>query len=192
MRIVSDGSPLSQESHMYLRRSRLLLVALLLQGAYPSAAAIAQRSARVTRTSTVNATTDPLLRSFAWRSIGPVSQGGRVDDIAVVESDPRTFYIGYATGGVWKTVNAGTTFEPIFETYGTGSIGAVAVSQANPNVVWVGTGEGNGRNNSSFGNGIYKSIDGGRTFTNVGLRESQTIQKVVIDPANPDVVYAAV
>ncbi|MHC4505073.1 MAG: WD40/YVTN/BNR-like repeat-containing protein, partial [Planctomycetota bacterium] len=114
-----------------------------------------------------------------------------MDDIAVVDRDPRIFYVGYATGGVWKTENNGTTFEPIFETYGSASIGAVAVCQSDPNLVWVGTGEANGRNNSGFGDGVYKSTDGGRTFAKVGLRETQTIQRIVIDPRNPDVVYVA-
>jgi photosystem II stability/assembly factor-like uncharacterized protein len=141
--------------------------------------------------SRVNATADPLLRSFRWRTIGPVAQGGRVDDVAVVERDPRIFYVAFATGGVWKTENAGTTFEPIFEAYGTGSVGAVAVTQSNPDIVWVGTGEANGRNNSAFGDGVYKSTDGGKTFTHMGLRETQTIQRILIDPRNQDVVYVA-
>jgi photosystem II stability/assembly factor-like uncharacterized protein len=139
----------------------------------------------------VNASTDPLLHSFSWRSIGPVGQGGRVDDIAVVERDPRVFFLGYATGGVWKTVNGGITFEPVFETLNSSSIGAIAVAQSDPSIVYVATGEGNGRNSSSFGDGVYKSTDGGRTFTNVGLRESQSIERIVIDPRNPAVVYAA-
>jgi photosystem II stability/assembly factor-like uncharacterized protein len=132
-----------------------------------------------------------MLKGFRWRSIGPVGQGGRIDDIAVVENEPRTWYVGYATGGVWKTTNAGITFEPVFETYGTASIGAVAIAQGNPNVVYVGTGEGNGRNSASFGDGVYKSTDAGRTFTHVGLRESQSIQKIVVDPRNADVAYVA-
>lgn len=139
----------------------------------------------------VHASTDPLLRSFRWRSIGPAGQGGRVDDIAVVESDPSIFYVGYATGGLWKTENAGTTLEPIFEAYGSASIGAVAVSQDDPDLIWVGTGEANGRNSSSFGDGVYKSTDGGRTFSHMGLRETQTIQRVLIDPRNSEVVYVA-
>ena len=165
--------------------------ALLVLVAFGAVSAAAQRAGGPGRPARVNPSTDPVLRPFSWRSIGPVSQGGRIDDIAVVESDPKVFYIGYATGGVWKTVNGGTTFEPIFETYGSASIGAIAVTQSRPEVVWVATGEGNGRNSSSFGDGVYKSTDAGRTFTNMGLRETQSIQRLVIDPRNPDVVYVA-
>jgi photosystem II stability/assembly factor-like uncharacterized protein len=139
----------------------------------------------------LNASSDPLLQGFKWRSIGPVGQGGRIDDIAVVERDPRTFYLGYATGGLWKTVNAGITFAPVFETYGSASIGSVAVSQSDPSIVYVASGEGNGRNSSSFGDGVYKSTDAGRTFTHIGLRETQSIERIVIDPRNSDVVYVA-
>lgn len=163
----------------------------LLVLACTSAAASAQRTQPRTNAVLINQTDDPLLRAFGWRAIGPVGSGGRVDDIAVDENHPLTFYIGYATGGVWKTTNDGTTFTPIFDVYGSESIGAVAVAQTQPDIVWVGTGEGNSRNNSGFGDGVYKSTDGGRTFTNMGLRESQNIQRIVIDPRNPDVVYVA-
>ncbi len=140
----------------------------------------------------VNQSDDPLLKPFRWRAIGPASMGGRIDDLAVVESNPYIFYIGAATGGVWKTTNNGTTFEPIFDTYPVSSIGDLAVSQSDPNQVWVGTGEPNNRQSSSFGDGIYKSTDAGKTFTNVGLRDSQTIARVVIDPKDNNTVYVAV
>jgi photosystem II stability/assembly factor-like uncharacterized protein len=117
--------------------------------------------------------------------------GGRVDDIAVVENDPRVFYVGFATGGLWKTVNAGTTFHPVFDTYGTASIGSVAVSQSDPQLVWVGTGEANNRQSSSFGDGVYKSTDGGETFTHMGLRETESIHRVILHPTDPDIVYVA-
>jgi photosystem II stability/assembly factor-like uncharacterized protein len=139
----------------------------------------------------VNPSSDPLLRGLRWRSIGPITMGGRVDEVAVVESDPRVFYIGYATGGLWKTENGGTTFDPIFDEYSTHSIGSVAVSQSDPNVVWVGTGEGNNRQSSSFGDGVYRSTDGGASFEHVGLRETQTIHRVVVHPTDPDVAYVA-
>jgi len=130
----------------------------------------------------INQSDDPVLKSFRWRSIGPASMGGRIDDFAVVESNPYVIYVGFATGGVWKTVNNGTTWEPIFDTYPTASIGDIAVCQSDPNIVWVGTGEPNNRQSSSFGDGIYKSTDGGKTFTNVGLKETQTIARIVIEP----------
>jgi photosystem II stability/assembly factor-like uncharacterized protein len=141
--------------------------------------------------SPINATSDPLLAPFWWRSIGPSDQGGRVDDIAVVESNPRTYYVAYATGGVWKTVNGGTTFEPIFDTYRTTHVGAVAVAQSNADVVWVGTGEGNNRNSSSYGDGVFKSTDAGRTFTDMGLGATRNIHRIAIHPTNPDIVFVA-
>jgi photosystem II stability/assembly factor-like uncharacterized protein len=140
----------------------------------------------------VNRSANPLLSSFRFRSIGPASMGGRVDDIAVAPTNHSIIYIGYATGGVFRSVNAGTTFEPVFERYGSASIGALAVDPTNPDIVYVGTGEPNNRQTSTFGDGLYKSTDGGKTFTNIGLRESQTIARIVIDPKHPEVVYVAV
>src|SRR5687767_9408574 len=140
----------------------------------------------------INASSDPLLAPFRFRSIGPASMGGRIDDIAVAESDPSIIYLGYAVGGVFKSVNNGTTFEPVFDEYPTASIGDIAIHPANPQIVYVGTGEANNRQTSSFGDGVYKTIDGGRTFQNVGLRETQTIARIVIDPRNPETVYVAV
>ncbi len=140
----------------------------------------------------INQSNDSLLKTFRFRSIGPANIGGRVDDIAVVESDTATIYVGLATGGVLKSVNNGTTWTPIFDTYSSASIGDIAVSQKTPAIVWVGTGEANNRQSSSFGDGIYKSIDGGKTFQNVGLRDSQSIARIVVDPRNDDVVYVAV
>ena len=163
---------------------------LLAQGAVQGIAGPAG-GPRAAATPPVNPASDPLLRGFQWRSIGPLTMGGRVDEVAVVESDPRVFYVGYATGGLWKTVNAGTTFEPIFDTYSTASIGSVAVSQSDPNVVWVGTGEGNNRQSSSFGDGVYRSTDAGASFTHMGLRETQSIHRVVVHPRDPDIVYVA-
>jgi photosystem II stability/assembly factor-like uncharacterized protein len=132
-----------------------------------------------------------LLKNFRWRSIGPASMGGRIDDIVGVESNPSTYYLGLATGGVWKTTNNGTTFDPIFDTYPTSSVGDLAVSQSDPNIIWVGTGEPNNRQSSSFGDGIYKSTDAGKTFTHTGLKETQTIARIVIDHKDNNTVYVA-
>ncbi len=140
---------------------------------------------------TINQSADPILRPFRFRSIGPASMGGRIDDIAVADSDPNIIYLGYATGGVFKSENNGTTFEPVFDTYPTASIGDIAIHPTNPNIVYVGTGEANNRQTSSFGDGIYKTTDGGKTFTNMGLKETQTIARIVIDPKNPETVYVA-
>jgi len=139
----------------------------------------------------INRSANPILANFRFRSLGPASMGGRIDDIAVYEKDSRIWYVGYAMGGVFKTVNNGTSFTPIFETYGSASIGDIAADQTDPNIIWVGTGEPNNRQTSSFGDGLYKSTDGGKTFTHVGLRETQTIARIVIDPRNHDVVYVA-
>jgi len=162
-----------------------VFIALLVATVFP------QGVAPVPQPTMINQSTDGLLKPFRFRSIGPASMGGRIDDIAVSESDPSVIYIGYAVGGVFKSNNNGTTFTPVFETYGTASIGDIAIHPTNPDIVYVGTGEANNRQTSSFGDGIYKTADGGRTFTNVGLKETQTIARIVIDPKNPETVYVA-
>ncbi len=140
----------------------------------------------------INRSTDPLLRNFRLRNIGPASMGGRIHDIEVSESDPSTIYLGYAVGGIWKSVNNGTTFEPVFDTYEVASFGDLAIHPTNPNIVYAGSGEANNRQTSSFGGGMYKTTDGGKTWQLLGLRETQSIARVVIDPRNPETVYAAV
>ena len=117
--------------------------------------------------------------------------GGRLDDIEVSLSNPNVIYIGYAVGGVFKSTDNATSFEPIFQTYSTASIGDIAIHPTNPDIVYVGTGEPNNRQTASFGDGLYKSTDGGKTFTKVGLGETQTIARIVIDKNNPEVVYVA-
>jgi hypothetical protein len=139
----------------------------------------------------INESTDPWLRPFRWRSIGPANMGGRIDDITVVESNPSTYYVGYATGGIFKTENNGTTFTQIFEVHPTASIGDIAVAPSDPNIIYVGTGEPNNRQSSSFGDGMYKSTDAGKTFVNIGLTETQSIARVIVHPTNPNVVYVA-
>lgn len=135
---------------------------------------------------------DPdLLAGLKARSIGPASMSGRVAAIDAVESNPDIIYVGAATGGVWKTVNGGLTWEPLFDDQAVSAVGAVAVFQPNPDIVWVGTGEGNPRNSVSFGQGIYRSLDGGRTWKHLGLAETERIHRVVLHPTDPDVAYAA-
>jgi photosystem II stability/assembly factor-like uncharacterized protein len=131
------------------------------------------------------------LDQLVARPIGPANPGGRVAAIAVVEGKPSTLYVAAASGGLWKTVNNGTTWTPVFEREATVSLGEVAVSKSNPDVVWVGTGEANARNSVSWGDGVYKSTDGGKTWKNMGLRDSEHIGRVVLHPKNPDVVYVA-
>jgi photosystem II stability/assembly factor-like uncharacterized protein len=132
-----------------------------------------------------------LFADYTWRSIGPASVGGRITDVEAVDDDFRVAFAAAASGGVWKTVNAGTTWTPIFDRYGSASIGDVALFQPNPDVVWVGTGEANNRNSVAWGDGIYKSTDGGTTFRNVGLGDTFQIARVVTHPADPDIVYVA-
>lgn len=126
-----------------------------------------------------------------FRSIGPATMSGRIADLAVYEKNPSIYYVGTAHGGVWKTVNNGTTFEAQFQTEGLISIGDVTVSQSDPNLVWVGSGEANNRQSTSWGSGVYKSTDGGKTWTNMGLKESYHINRIVIHPSNNDVVFVA-
>ncbi len=139
----------------------------------------------------VNQSDDPVLRAFSWRSVGPFGQGGRVDDLAVHPWNPHTYFVGFATGGLWKTTNNGTTFRPVFDSYGTHSVGDIAISPADPDIVWVGTGEPNNRQSSSFGDGIYLSADGGETFTHMGLRATQTISRVIAHPTDAGVAWVA-
>ncbi len=141
----------------------------------------------------VNAQMDDsgIARAFKWRNIGPANMSGRIADIEAVDADFTTVLIGSASGGVWKSVNAGTTWQPIFDTYGAASIGDVAFYQANPDIIWVGTGEKNPRNSIAWGDGIYKSSDGGKTFTHMGLKNTHSISKIITHPSNPDIVYAA-
>ncbi|MDB5311456.1 MAG: glycosyl hydrolase, repeat [Gemmataceae bacterium] len=132
-----------------------------------------------------------VLDGLCARCIGPANTGGRVVDLAVVESGPDTFYVAAATGGVWKTTDGGDTFTPVFDQQPTLSIGAVAVCQGKPGVVYVATGEGNPRNSVSPGNGVYKSADGGKTWTHCGLADTYHIGRVVVHPTDPDVAYVA-
>lgn len=133
----------------------------------------------------------PWLQSLTPRNIGPTTMGGRISDIAVYEKEPRIFFVASASGGLFRTDNAGLTFDPVFDREGSISLGAAAVSQKDPNVVWVGTGEASSRNSVAWGDGVYKSKDGGKTWKNMGLKETMHISKVLIDPRNDDVVYVA-
>ncbi|HVG90814.1 MAG TPA: hypothetical protein VNB54_04925, partial [Alphaproteobacteria bacterium] len=133
----------------------------------------------------------PLLSSLHWRSIGPY-RGGRTRGVAGVPSQPNVFYIGVCNGGVWKTNDYGRTWQPIFDDQPTGSIGAIAVAQSDPNVVYVASGEGLHRPDLSVGDGIYKSTDAGKTWTHLGLRDGQQIPQLAVDPRDPNKVFAAV
>jgi hypothetical protein len=126
-----------------------------------------------------------------FRNIGPATMGGRIDDFAVLESNPAVYYVATATGGLWKTMNNGTTWEAQFTDEDVVSIGDVAIAPNDANLVWVGSGENNNRQSGSWGNGIYKSTDGGKSWKHMGLTESRHIARVIVDPVDHDVVYVA-
>jgi photosystem II stability/assembly factor-like uncharacterized protein len=129
--------------------------------------------------------------SLHFRSVGPATMSGRIADVAVYEANPAVYYVGTAHGGVWKTTSNGATWTPLLQHEGLMSIGDVTISQTNPDLLWVGTGESNNRQSISWGEGVYKSTDGGKTFTHMGLRNSKHINEIVIDPTNNDIVYVA-
>ena len=139
---------------------------------------------------------ESLFADFEYRNFGVHRVGAWVSDIAVPETDDPvhkyTFYIAARHGGVWKTINNGVTFEPIFDKYGANSIGAIEVAPSNPDVVWVGTGEASNARSTHAGNGIYKSTDGGDSFEFMGLGDSHHIPRIIIHPANENIVYVAV
>jgi hypothetical protein len=124
-----------------------------------------------------------------WRSIGPANMGGRIPALAVYEADPNIWWAASASGGLLKTENNGTTFEHQFDREATVSIGDVQVAQSDPNIVWVGTGEANPRNSVSWGDGVYKSTDGGKTWKNMGLKKTFQIGRIAIHPKDPNIVY---
>jgi len=131
-------------------------------------------------------------KSMELRNIGPAYMSGRISDIAVDQNNPSTWYTAVSSGGVWKTVNAGNTWTPIFDKQKVYSTGDVTIDPNNSNIIWVGTGENNGGRHISFGDGIYKSLDGGKTWKNMGLKKSERISDIIIHPSNSDIVWAAV
>ncbi|HJQ09451.1 MAG TPA: hypothetical protein VJ840_00295 [Gemmatimonadaceae bacterium] len=131
------------------------------------------------------------LAGFRWRSIGPANMGGRVTDVEAVSSNPKIFYVATATGGIWKTINAGTTFFPIFDKEKVISMGDIAIAPSDPNILYAGTGEEDSRNSISPGGGVFKSTDAGRTWKLVGLEATQQIGRIVVDPTDPNIVYVA-
>ncbi len=137
-----------------------------------------------------------ILKTFEFRNLGAYRAGAWISAIAVpenpTEKNKYTYFVSARNGGVWKTINNGTTFYPIFEKYGVNTIGAIAIAPSNSDIVWVGTGDAYNSRSSYAGNGIYKSTDGGETFTNMGLGDSHHISKIIINPTNPDIIYVAV
>jgi photosystem II stability/assembly factor-like uncharacterized protein len=131
------------------------------------------------------------LKNFKPRSIGPASMSGRITAIDAVVKEPDTWYVGSASGGVWKTTNSGASWTAVFDAQSTLNIGAIAIQQNNPSVVWIGTGEGNPRNSVNLGEGIYKSLDGGKTWKRMGLEKTKNLHRIIIDPTNSNIVYVA-
>ncbi|MEP6709134.1 MAG: hypothetical protein ABJB32_03260 [Verrucomicrobiota bacterium] len=134
---------------------------------------------------------DVLFKNLKARAIGPAVMGGRVSDIAIDPHNPFVFYVGLATGGLFKTGDNGVSFDPVFDKQPFLSIGGVAVAPSDSDIVWVGTGEANDRNSSEWGNGVYRSTDGGGTWQNVGLKESRAIARILVHPAHPEIAYVA-
>ena len=133
----------------------------------------------------------PVFAGLRLRNIGPAAPSGRIGEVAVSPASKSTWYVAVHSGGVWKTINAGTTWTPVFDAQASYSIGTVAVDPKNPLVVWVGTGENNSQRSVGYGDGVYKSTDGGKSWTNTGLKTSNHIGKILIDPGNSDVVYVS-
>jgi photosystem II stability/assembly factor-like uncharacterized protein len=132
------------------------------------------------------------LSTLPWRQIGPAAFGGRIDDIEAVPSRPSTIFVGTAGGGVFRSTNNGTTWSPVFDRDGRStSIGDIAIAPSDPGIVWVGTGEPNSRQSSTWGDGVYRSLDGGDHWTHMGLKESHHIGRIVIHPRNPSIVFVA-
>lgn len=131
------------------------------------------------------------LSGLQFRSVGPALTSGRISDIAVHPDNRAVYYVATASGGVWKTTNAGTTYTPIFDSQGSYSIGCITMDPNNPNVLWVGTGENNNQRSVAYGDGIYKSEDGGQTWKHMGLKNSEHIGKILVDPRNSNTVYVA-
>lgn len=142
----------------------------------------------------VKTKSDPIAEAAAGlklRSLGPAFMGGRIADIEIHPKKSSTWYIAVGSGGVWKTINAGTTWQPLFDSQGVYSIGDVALDPLNPSVVWVGTGENVSGRHVAWGDGIYKSLDGGQTWVHKGLKDSQHIGKILIDPRDSQTIYVA-
>jgi len=175
---------------------RRLLTTLVITGLLLPAAAHAARTRKAEdETKKSEEKKDPMnpgtFAGLALRGIGPALTSGRIIDLAVDPTDAKTYYVAVASGGVWKTTNAGTTYEPIFDGEGSYSIGCVTIDPTNPLVIWVGSGENNSQRSVGYGDGVYKSLDGGKSWKNVGLKDSEHIGRIVVDPRDSDIVYVA-
>ncbi len=170
---------------MRLQLSPVLLAALLFFWSHP--ALMAQEEEEAPK----DPRYETAWNSLSFRSIGPAFTSGRIADFAVNPDNPSEYYVATASGGVWKTTNRGLNFKPIFDQQGSYSIGVVEMDPNNHNVIWVGTGENNNQRSVSYGDGVYKSLDGGKSWKHMGLKESEHIGMIAIDPRNSEVVYVA-
>ncbi|MFT4603200.1 MAG: hypothetical protein ACI857_003388, partial [Arenicella sp.] len=165
-----------------------LLTAILLVGLAMSSFAQKKKNDDAEPKAKVNSS---LVSGLSFRCIGPSLTAGRIADIAVNPDNSSEYYIAVASGGVWKTSNHGVTYDPIFDGEGSYSVGCVTLDPSNSNTVWVGTGENNNQRSVAYGDGVYKSVDGGGSWENMGLEKSEHISKVIVDPRNSNVVYVA-
>ncbi len=175
-----------------MRPNRSLLLALMLALLLPTFSPSATAKEKKKKEAATEKKTDASLYSgLHWRSIGPAFASGRIADFAVHPGNHAIWYVATASGHIWKTTNNGTTFQPVFDHYGAYAIGCLAMDPNNPDVVWAGTGENNYQRAVGYGNGVYKSVDGGKSWKNMGLKESRQIGMIAIDPRNSNVVYVA-
>ena len=131
------------------------------------------------------------INALKWRSVGPALTSGRISDIAVNTKNPFEYYVAVASGGVWKTSNWGLNYTPVFDSEDSYSIGCVTIDPNNPNVIWVGTGENNNQRSVPYGDGVYKSEDGGKSWKNMGLKKSEHIGNIIVHPKNSDIIYVS-
>jgi photosystem II stability/assembly factor-like uncharacterized protein len=171
---------------------RFLLFALMLCLSLPSFAQKAKKNKKAKEeTAEVEKQKMPSWGALKFRSVGPATHSGRIADFAVNPKNPAQYYVAVASGGIWKTDNAGTTYYPIFDSYSSYSVGCLRMDPNNENVIWAGTGENNNQRSVAYGDGVYKSMDGGKSWKNMGLKESEHIGMIQVDPRNSNVVYVA-
>ena len=170
------------------RIKNLAIILSLLTFTFAPKVGFAQEEAKEKADSAINS---GFLSPMKLRSIGPALMSGRIADVAIDQNNPNIWYVGVGSGGVFKTTNAGTTFEPIFDNYDSYSIGCITIDPSNSATVWVGSGENVGGRHVGYGDGVYVSHDSGKSFKNMGLKESEHISKIIVHPDDSNVVYVA-
>ena len=172
-----------------MRHCRIFVVTILLSLTSFSSLTVAEESA--TDVKQPDPYSNSTFQGLKFRSIGPALTSGRIGDLAVHPAKNGTYYVAVASGGVWKTVNSGTTWTPVFDSQASYSIGCITMDPNNPQVIWVGTGENNSQRSVAYGDGVYKSLDGGKSWKNVGLKESEHIGMIWVDPRDSNRVFVA-